>query len=60
MTASPERAGPVPATAENIRRAAELVRAGELAIVPTETVYGVAARADSPEALALVKAAIGG
>ena len=52
MTASPERAGPVPATAENIRRAAEIVRAGELAIVPTETVYGVAARADSAEAMA--------
>ena len=59
MTASPERAGPVPATADNIRRAAELVRAGELAIVPTETVYGVAARADSAEALARLYAAKG-
>ena len=53
MTASLERAaGVVSATAENIRRAAELVRAGELVIVPTETVYGVAVRADSTEALA--------
>lgn len=52
MAASPERAGVVPATAGNIRRAAERVRAGELVIVPTETVYGVAARADSAEAMA--------
>jgi L-threonylcarbamoyladenylate synthase len=59
MTASPERAGVVPATAENIRRAAEFMRAGELVIVPTETVYGVAARADSAEALARLYAAKG-
>ena len=49
----------VPATAENIRRAAELVRAGHLVIVPTETVYGVAVRADVPEALARLYAAKG-
>ena len=59
MTASPERPGVVPATAENIRRAAEVVRNGGLAIVPTETVYGVAARADSPAALARLYAAKG-
>ena len=59
MTASPERSGVVPATAENIRRAAELVWAGELVIVPTETVYGVAARADSAEAMARLYAAKG-
>jgi L-threonylcarbamoyladenylate synthase len=60
MTASPERAAEVvPATAENIRRAAECVRAGKLVIVPTETVYGVAVRADSPEALARLYAAKG-
>ena len=60
MTGSPERvSGVVPATAENIRRAAEFVRAGELVIVPTETVYGVAARADSPEAMARLYAAKG-
>lgn len=59
MTPSPERAGVVPATPENIRRAAEFLRAGELVIVPTETVYGVAARADSPAALARLYAAKG-
>lgn len=59
MTASPERAGVVPASPGNIRRAAEIVRAGELAIVPTETVYGVAVRADSPGALARLYAAKG-
>ena len=59
MTASPERPGVVPATAENVRRAAELVRAGELVIVPTETVYGVAARPDSAAALARLYAAKG-
>ena len=51
--------GVVPATAENIRRAAELVRAGQLVIVPTETVYGVAVRADEPAALARLYAAKG-
>ena len=59
MSASPERSGILPATAEAIRRAAAAVRAGELAIVPTETVYGVAARADSPAALARLYAAKG-
>lgn len=59
MPASPDRAGILPATPENVRRAAEAVRAGELAIVPTDTVYGVAARADSPEALAKLYAAKG-
>ena len=48
-----------PATPENIRLAAALVRAGELVIVPTETVYGLAARSDSPEALARLYAAKG-
>ncbi len=57
MGASPERPGILPATPENVRRAADLVRAGELAIVPTETVYGVAARADAPAALAKLYAA---
>lgn len=59
MAASPERPGIVPATAENVRRAADAVRAGELAIVPTETVYGVAARASAPAALAKLYAAKG-
>jgi L-threonylcarbamoyladenylate synthase len=34
-----------PSSAENIRRAAQLLRAGELAVIPTETVYGLAANA---------------
>ena len=59
MIASPDRTGVVPATAENIRRAAEIVRRGGLVIVPTETVYGVAARADSPEAMARLYVAKG-
>ncbi len=52
MGATPESVNIVPATAETIRQAAQLVAAGELVIIPTETVYGVAARGDSPEALA--------
>ena len=60
MPAIPDRADIIlPATPENVRRAAEAVRAGELAIVPTETVYGVAARADAPEAMAKLYAAKG-
>ncbi|HAL92013.1 MAG TPA: threonylcarbamoyl-AMP synthase [Verrucomicrobia bacterium] len=60
MPASPEPpTGILPATAENIRRAADAVRAGELVVIPTETVYGVAARADSPAALARLYAAKG-
>ena len=53
---APRLAVPTP---ETIRRAANLIRAGELVIVPTETVYGVAARADVPEALARLYAAKG-
>lgn len=59
MGANPEPAGVVPATAATIRQAAQLVAAGELVIIPTETVYGVAARGDSPEALARLLAAKG-
>lgn len=59
MLPSPEPSGVVPATAENIRRAAEIVRAGGLAILPTETVYGVAARADSAGAMSRLHAAKG-
>ena len=59
MTTIPDSGGVVPATAEHIRRAAERVRAGELVIVPTETVYGVAVRADWPEAMARLFAAKG-
>ena len=59
MTRSPDRPGVVPATPENVRRAAECLKRGELVVVPTETVYGVAARADSPDALAKLCAAKG-
>jgi len=44
----------LPATAENIARAAELLRGGELVAFPTETVYGLGARADSPTAAARI------
>jgi L-threonylcarbamoyladenylate synthase len=44
--------GPVvPASAANIARAADLLRAGELVCFPTETVYGVGADATNPAAL---------
>lgn len=59
MAPNRERGGVVPATPENIRRAADLLKNGELVVVPTETVYGVAARADSPAALARIYAAKG-
>lgn len=41
----------VPASDENIGRAAELLRAGELVCFPTETVYGVGADASNSEAV---------
>ena len=59
MTRSPDRPGVVPATPENVRRAAECLKRGELVVVPTETVYGVAARADAPAAMARLYAAKG-
>ena len=40
--------------AAGIARAAELLRAGALVAVPTETVYGLAARADSEAAGAAI------
>ncbi len=45
----PERLAP---DAQGIARAAELLRGGELVAVPTETVYGLAARADRESAVA--------
>ena len=42
------------ADADGIARAAELLRAGELVALPTETVYGLAARADCAEAVARI------
>lgn len=45
--------------AAGVARAAELLRAGRLVALPTETVYGLAARADSNEAVADIFAAKG-
>lgn len=45
--------------AEGVARAAEAVRAGEVVVLPTDTVYGVGADAFSPEAVASVLAAKG-
>lgn len=42
----------VPADADGIARAGEVLRAGGLVALPTETVYGLAARADSAQAVA--------
>lgn len=49
----------VPADAHGIARAAEMLRDGGLVAVPTETVYGLAARADSDEAVARIYRAKG-
>lgn len=49
----------VPADAEGIAKAARILAAGGLVAVPTETVYGLAARADSTEAVAKIYAAKG-
>lgn len=47
------------ADAEGIARAAELLRVGELVALPTETVYGLGARADSEDAVARIYEAKG-
>ncbi len=49
----------VPATADNIARAVELLRAGELVALPTETVYGLGADALNPQAVGRIFAAKG-
>jgi L-threonylcarbamoyladenylate synthase len=49
----------VPAGPEAIARAARILAAGGLVAVPTETVYGLAARADSTAAVARIYAAKG-
>ncbi len=54
MSDKPEAPAIVPADAAGIARAAALLRAGGLVAVPTETVYGLAARADSAEAVAAI------
>lgn len=48
-----------PSTPETIARAATLLRAGALVVMPTETVYGLAADATNPAAVARVFAAKG-
>lgn len=47
------------ANAAGIRQAAELLREGALVALPTETVYGLAARADRAESVAAIFAAKG-
>jgi len=47
----------VPATEENIARAAEIIRAGGLVAFPTETVYGLGANALDETAVARIYAA---
>ncbi|HET7034506.1 MAG TPA: L-threonylcarbamoyladenylate synthase [Thermomicrobiaceae bacterium] len=42
----------VPASAESEARAAELLRAGELVVFPTDTVYGIGAAVYNPKAVA--------
>jgi L-threonylcarbamoyladenylate synthase len=49
----------VPATDEGIDRAVEVLRAGGLVALPTETVYGLAADASDPDAVRRVFAAKG-
>lgn len=59
LPASSRASRVVPPTPANIRRAAGLCRDGALVVVPTETVYGLAARADTPAAVATLVAAKG-
>lgn len=46
-------------TSAAVSRAAELLRCGKIVAIPTETVYGLAARADAPKAIANVFSAKG-
>lgn len=50
----PEPQNIFPANEENIARAAELLRAGEVVAFPTETVYGLGADASNAEAVAKI------
>ncbi|MDX2175492.1 MAG: L-threonylcarbamoyladenylate synthase [Candidatus Sumerlaeia bacterium] len=49
----------LPATPDAVARAAEVLRGGGLVAIPTETVYGLAVRADSDAAVARLYAAKG-
>lgn len=58
-SASPRGPEPVLAEARSIQRAARAIRAGELVVFPTETVYGLGADALNPEAVRRVYEAKG-
>jgi L-threonylcarbamoyladenylate synthase len=58
-TAPRTRTERLPPDAAGLARAAELLRAGALVAFPTETVYGLGARADREEAAAAIYAAKG-
>jgi L-threonylcarbamoyladenylate synthase len=47
----------LPSTSENLDRAAVTIRNGGLVVIPTETVYGLAADATNPEAVRAIFAA---
>lgn len=47
----------LPASPDNIERAAALLRAGEIVALPTETVYGLGGDATNPQAVAAIYAA---
>ncbi len=49
----------MPSSTEDIRAAARLLEAGHLVAIPTETVYGLAADAGNPDAVAAIFAAKG-
>lgn len=59
MSDKPEPPQILPADAQGLAQAAARLRAGDLVAVPTETVYGLAARADSAAAVAAIYRAKG-
>jgi L-threonylcarbamoyladenylate synthase len=59
MTAPARLTECLPATPDALRRAADLLRRGELVAFPTETVYGLGAAAENPAAVRAMFAAKG-
>ncbi len=59
MSDKPQATQTIPADAAGIDAAAQVLRDGGLVAVPTETVYGLAARADSLDAVAAIYRAKG-
>jgi len=59
MSDKPQATQTIAADAAGIAAAAQVLRAGGLVAVPTETVYGLAARADSVDAVAAIYRAKG-